>query len=229
MVVNRQRAFFSTTSSPNQDNFDSFIENRTILNPWCFEFIDIPSDYSTLLQEIENGNVWLVSDGTFNPTSRTGTAAWILEGITSSLQISGKIITPGDCSDQSAYRSELAGILAAMTVINALTSFHRVSGTITVHCDCETGIEKAFSHFRNTNLHDASHDLLKAIHHEISNSQIRWSGAHIKGHQDDTVPFEQLDRPSQLNVLVDQMAKDLLPIATKSQRQCIVRSYSRII
>ncbi len=111
-------------------------------------------------------------------------------------------------------------------MINSLSSFYNVTGTITLHCDCETGIEKAFNLNRTPNLQDRSHDILKAIHHKVTNSKLHWIGAHIRGHQDDAVPYEHLDRPSKLNVLVDQAAKDLMPLAMASQRQRIVRSSS---
>jgi hypothetical protein len=47
---------------------------------------------------------------------------------------------------------------------------------------------------------------------------IRWSGEHIKGHQDEDIPFEQLSWPSQLNVIVDQIAKDFLSTMNESTR-----------
>jgi hypothetical protein len=55
--------------------------DRPALNLWCFEFLDISSFSDCLLQELEQGTIWLVSDGSFNPSTHTGTATWILEGI----------------------------------------------------------------------------------------------------------------------------------------------------
>jgi hypothetical protein len=178
------------------------------------------------MREIEQGTLWLVSDGSFNPSMHTGTAAWILEGISSKVHISGKIITPGEPTDQSAYRSELAGILAALTVINFSTTYYNVTGTITLHCDCKKGIEKAFNLNRISTLQDSSNDILKAIHQEVKHSKLNWFGTHVRGHQDDAIPYEHLDRPSQLNVLVDQVVKDLMPLAMASHQQRIVRSSS---
>jgi hypothetical protein len=72
---------------------------------------------------------------------------------------------------------------------------------------------KAFKLSTTPSIQDASHDILQALHHEIAKSPIKWKGVHIKGHQDDNLQFEKLNRPSQLNVLADHMAKDLLSIA----------------
>lgn len=74
--------------------FHSYIHDNTILNPCCFSFIDIPSSYAPLLHDIQQGMVWLISDGSYNPTSQHGTAARLLEGTMSTLQISGRVITP---------------------------------------------------------------------------------------------------------------------------------------
>jgi hypothetical protein len=109
----------------------------------------------------------VVSDGSYNPTTQLGTTAWILEGRISNIQIFGKVITPGSASDQSAYRSELAGILAAIKVINALASFHNLKTSLTVHCDCDSGLKNVFHELRPIHTQDSSHNLLKAIRYEL--------------------------------------------------------------
>jgi hypothetical protein len=129
----------------------------------------------------------------------------------------GRVITPGEATDLSAYRCKLAGILAAITVTNTLARFHAIKTELTIQCDCISGLEKAFGHSAPS-LQDPSHDLMKAIHDEIKNLLIKWKWQHIKGHQDDTTPFNDLDRPSQLNVLVDCMAKEVITIAMDSPR-----------
>jgi hypothetical protein len=135
--------------TPIYDSFESYILSNTHINEWCFQWLDLPDNYGPLLHDIINGDVWVVSDGSFHPFTRCGTAAWILEGRTTKLQITGKVITPGQAADQSAYRSELAGLLAALTVINALASFHNISSALSIYCDCETGL-KGFQAVYNT-------------------------------------------------------------------------------
>jgi hypothetical protein len=55
--------------------------------------------------------------------------------------------------------------------------------------------------------------LLQAIQYDIKNTSIGWQGSHVKGHQDDHSSFQQLDRISQLNILVDSMAKEFINTA----------------
>jgi hypothetical protein len=50
--------------------------------------------------------------------------AWILEGKASNILLTGRVVTPGEETMQSAYRSELAGIVAALSIIKTLASFH---------------------------------------------------------------------------------------------------------
>jgi hypothetical protein len=97
-----------------------------------------------------------------------------MEGISSNLQMSGRVITPGQASDLSAYRCELSGLLAATTVINAFARFHKISTIATIHCDCISGLEKAFG-VKPITLQDPSHDLLKAIRHELIHPPIQWN------------------------------------------------------
>jgi hypothetical protein len=134
----------SNSPSPLYDSFESYILSNTHVNTWCFQWLDVPNDYGPLLQDIIKGDVWVVSNGSFQPSTQSGTAAWILEGRSSKLQITGKFISPGQAAEQSAYRSELAGLLAALTVINSLATFHNISSALSIHCNCETGLHKAF-------------------------------------------------------------------------------------
>jgi hypothetical protein len=99
---------------------------------------------------------------------------------------------------------------------------------VTLLCNCETGLEKSFSR-KPLTLKDSSYDLLQAIHYELTHTIIQWSAEHIKGHQDENTPYEELDRPGQLNVIVDQIAKDFLAQAMQEPRRYDVRSNSWIL
>lgn len=94
----------------------------------------MPACYEGILEDIIHEEIWLVSDGSYHPSLKFGTSAWILEGMKSKIRITGKAITPGQASDQSAYRSELAGILSAILVINELAIHHKLQSTISIHC-----------------------------------------------------------------------------------------------
>jgi hypothetical protein len=203
----------------------SFIQDKALRNPWCFEDVTIPEFYGPILEDMKQGNILVISDSSFQPSYKRGCAAWILEGTTCQQQITGRVITPGGDEDHSAYCSELSGILAALSVTNRIAKFHNITFPAVLMCDCEIGVERSFGTTRLT-IQDPCYDLLTAIHDELSDSLILWSGAYIRGHQDDSIQFNQLDRPAQLNVLVNKMAKDYTQTAVSSLRHYKVHSSS---
>jgi hypothetical protein len=191
------------------DEFSDYVEFSCIRNKWCYENLTIPNDYHPIIKEITAGDIWLVTDGSYHPSLKYGSAAWILEGKSTRIRISGQILTPGDTLIQSAYRSELSGILAAITVLNTFARFHNIQAKIYLHCECKSGLQKSFS-LQPIVLDDSSSDLLKSIQYELQNTPLQWIGAYIREHQDDNTPLHLLHRPSQLNILVDKLAKYLL-------------------
>jgi hypothetical protein len=112
--------FIDRSPTNTHRNFFNFVRETHRHNFWCFENVFLPSRYGSLLNDMRTGQVLIISDGSYNPTSQRGTAAWILESSNSSLHIIGKIWTPGVKTVLSAYRCELAGILSAITVLNSL-------------------------------------------------------------------------------------------------------------
>jgi hypothetical protein len=94
-----------------------------------------------------------------------------------------------------------------------------------LHCDCKTGVKKAFG-LQPISLHDSSSKLLKAIHYELQHTPIQWWGTYIKGHQDHTTSLHLLDHPSQLNIQADQLAKDFLQEAVILPNNQEVCTYS---
>jgi hypothetical protein len=64
------------------------------------------------------------------------------------------------------------------------------------------------------------------MHYEINQSTIQWTGMHIKGHQDKSTRYQLLDRTSQLNILVNHMAKQHLLETAHQSRQVEVNQFS---
>jgi hypothetical protein len=182
LIDTGQVLFPAPNTSPS--TFAEYLSLSRQTNSWCFDHFSLPSNYEEILPEITTGDILLVSDGSYHPTKHQGTAAWILKGTKSSIQIIGRVVTPGHDTTQSTYRSELAGILATITVLNTLLSFHKITSTLTLRCDCETGLRKAFDLSHKPTLQDSCYDLLQAIHYELSHTNITWQSMHIKGHMD---------------------------------------------
>ena len=64
---------------------------------------------------IQDGTAIAVSDGSYK--TEFGTSALALEGEDSTNRIVAVNVVPGDPTDQSSYRSELAGIFGIVTMV----------------------------------------------------------------------------------------------------------------
>ena len=75
---------------------------------WAIHSFHSPDKGHSLAMAIIQGSATVVSDGSYK--SSIGTSGFILRGISRSLSAYGTNIVPGNLEEQSAYRSELAGI-----------------------------------------------------------------------------------------------------------------------
>jgi len=106
-----------------------------------------------------------------------GASAWVLEGEggKSSNRMVGRNIVPGHAEDQSAYRSELAGILGVVSIVKELVKYYEIEeGHVTIGCNNNQEI--------HANILD--YDMVTAIRAAISNNTITWSTEHISSHQE---------------------------------------------
>jgi hypothetical protein len=100
---------------------------------------------------------------------------------------------PGPKDWQSAYHSELCGLLGSIYFATTLPKHKGITtGKIHVGCDSLSAIQQLLD-FKITQTPLWKHfDLILAIHHLICDSSIEIELFHIKCHQDD-VPFNILD------------------------------------
>jgi len=91
-------------------------------------------EMATLREVVITGQAVAVSDGSFQHQSRS--AAWTIEGMTSTHHIVGMGRMPGTTSDQSAYRSKLFGLWGMLcTIWNFIADQQIQAGQITIACD----------------------------------------------------------------------------------------------
>jgi hypothetical protein len=149
-----------------------------------------------------------VSDGSY--TDGRGSAAVILEGDTCEGRASFSMTVPGDSGEMSANRAELAGLYAAIRFITKLCDYYNVSsGGVYFGCDGLSALQQSFSLFPPA-IDTPSYDILSAIHNARILCPVEWTTRHIKGHQDDDLSYDHLDRWGQLNVEADALAKAVL-------------------
>ena len=126
------------------DRLDTAIDDPTIL----LDGYQFPVDgCHVLVNGIVQGTACIVSDGSFNPDSLlnpTGTSAVVLALSTNCATTfyakENNWIT-GSKTDQSAYRSELEGVIAVLTLLDILVCHHDLtSGSVTIALDGESAL-----------------------------------------------------------------------------------------
>ncbi len=71
---------------------------------------------------------------------------------------------PGTAKDQSAYRSELAGLYCILLGAKQLCEFFNITqGSIELGCDGQSALDKAFNYVSIIKIEDSNYDLLFAI------------------------------------------------------------------
>jgi hypothetical protein len=206
-----------TTASP-PTTFNQFLDNIHIHAKWVIQTVEVIGDWKKWASA-GSYTLYGVSNGSFK--DEFGTAAFtILAADDPRICIRGRVVTPGNRTDQNAYRSELAGIYA-MTIIQwALSEFFGIqNGTIEMACDGKSALQQAQwpEDFINTNY--PHYDMILAIRSIRLLTNWTWLWRHVKGHQDDT--GVALNFWAQLNVDMDTAAKlhwaDTQSVATPVQ------------
>ena len=176
---------------------------------WAVHEVMSTTDISGILLDIEKGTVVCVSDGSYK--DECGTAAWIIENDEGTQRIQGKVAVPGFASDQSAYRSELAGLYAIVYVVETLIEVYGlVQGGVSIGCDGLSALQQAVSKIKTATSAQQHFDLISGIQGYIHDSKIIYQPFHIEGHQDEKTPLVELDRMAVLNIECDAYAKEYL-------------------
>jgi hypothetical protein len=93
---------------------------------------------------------------------------------------------------QSAFKSELVGLYAIITLLNSLVDYYEArNGTFKLACDGIQALEYVFDTKKSVTTANNSYDLILAMIKMIANSRITWKRQHVKVHQD--IPRDQLD------------------------------------
>ena len=193
------------------DAFEEAIGCRRIL----IDHIDVPDDEcEAIAQSIREGSARAVSDGSYYEQYKIGASAFVIsafphdEGKTdNNTQLWGKNWVPGNPSIQSAYRSELAGIIGVLSTLEFIVNhFHIETGSITLALDGESALKAARGDWK-LQIQRPDFDFLQEIHNRVHLLPIHINWYWVRGHQDDYVTYSQLDWWAQRNSDVDEIAK----------------------
>jgi hypothetical protein len=172
---------------------------------WAWEYLLIEDQGLAVATSITQGNCFGVSDGSFK--GDFGTAAWILVPPEGAPTISGCCTVPGQSTDQSAYRSELAGLFGMIKMTEAVCTAHQITaGSITLSCDGKGPLDRISKTSWVTWASEDHFDLISAIQNTILKLPITVKFHHVRGHQD--IANRELDSYEYWNCAMDQMAKN---------------------
>ena len=194
---------------PPEDTIKEFLMKYDESN--MFNNMDIPENNINLAKDLANGTLIGIADGSFfaKRNNKLAAAAWIIEGIQSSDQCKGACLAPK--GKAGSYRAELTGLYCILCVTLATCKVHQISqGCIYIGCDNDTSIDNASKTTCKVMQKQKDVDLIRAIRHIKKLIPITIKFIKVKGHLDEIERYEDLDRPSQLNVICDRMAKDFL-------------------
>lgn len=189
----------------------NFVESlRTAEGNWMWDDLTIVGDENWIVDAIESSTVRAVTDGSYMEDlfPDVCSAAFILEST------EGKGTITGSFTERSAvacaYRGETLGLMAIHLILAgvALTSPDLNTGSVEIHSDCKGAlgmVEDIPSPRIPTRCKHS--DVLKNILINCENLPFDCRFHHVKAHQDDSIAFHLLDRPSQLNVMMDTKAK----------------------
>ena len=174
---------------------------------WVPEKVFVTGSEQRLAEDLRRNEVYIVSDGSYK--RGLGTAAIIITTLADTDRITLVCRTPGVQDSQSAYRSELIGILSAIMAVDWMCSSWGVlpvTVLIQFACDGKSALGNAFGD-RHLLPSMKQFDLLSAIRGALRQTKVRWLPQHVDGHRDDSVSWEELTWWEQRNVEADQLAK----------------------
>ena len=153
-----------------------------------------------------------VTDGSYMPevTTEACSAAFIIECSQGRGTLTGSFVEQS--INANAYRGEIMGLMAIHLILDGINRLNpTLSGEAQLFSDCLGAIDKV-EHIPTPRIpaRCKHSDVLKNIMIHRQDWSFAVTFNHVKAHQDDSTPFHLLDRPAQLNCLMDAKAKETL-------------------
>jgi hypothetical protein len=184
----------------------NWFQQHSPKDAWILEELKLTGNLQDVIRSIQHGTACAISDGSFKDSR--GAAGFTIMCPDTGSHYTGCHTVQGPASANSAYRSELSGILGIQTLARLLCLHFKIdSGGITLACDGLSALEQAFykGHAVATK---KSFDIVHAIRHHLRSSKLLWTSRHVKGHQDELKEWAELTWWEQQNVRMDGLAKD---------------------
>ena len=164
-----------------------------------------------LRKHLANHNVSAACDGLVCG-SRASHAWCLYESDTGDIIIQGGAPVDGLMQNMTSTRTEIMAILAVTSFLDWYNkTYFKILSPIVIHSDSESAILLSRKRgMRSTKyaLHNDIDCILEMQHYFKKYPSFKLS--HVMGHQDKNKPFEALDTPSRMNVLMDRAAGEFI-------------------
>ena len=209
----------TTTSSPkttHRRQFDElssqFFYNQPKDDAWAVvQLAAFNNEIEYIVASIEQGVCHQISNGSFNPKTRSSLSAFMLRGQEKMNSIARVNTVPGRPEDQDPYRAELAGISGGLSLLTWICNHFNISqGHITICCDGLQALKDVEYFYKSQYFPDpkkASYDMICDIRVKMKLLPMSLSFQWIESHQDDYTDYDLLDPLAQDNVDMDRSAK----------------------
>ena len=200
-----------------RDGFEfAHLDQSILLNKFCI----LSNDCKAIADGISQGTASVVSDGSFCKDSQigpSGTSAVIVAPETDcdqNLCATGTNWVTGPKGSQSSYQSELAGVIAALTILDVIVWLHSITeGAVTIALNGESALEQSQS-TGPLSADQKSFDYVQVIWRWIRLSPLTFKFRHVSGHQTDHVLYHALDWWGKMNDKMDHNAKTYMTVCT---------------
>lgn len=180
--------------------------------PWLNVDKYYKGSHNAIAESIQRNMTIAVCDGSYKEVYEKGCTSWVISCGNKDYFVTAGAISPGTSSVQLAYRSKVLGLLGTLDALLHFCEEQDITnGKCTIFCDRINALHMTEStqiSFLNSNA--SSVDLLSACIKLRDLIPIHLDFFHVKGHRDDHDKVDNLSIPSQLNVMMDFLAKDLL-------------------
>jgi hypothetical protein len=179
-------------------------------------------DGEWIVRAIKRGTLLIVHDGSYMPQIDKSICS---AGIVLLCTQTGRMGTMQCCektnsTTASNYRGELLGALLASHILTIASEQHISNRTVKLYCDNLGVINHALHPESTLKTNQPQADILLMFTHNLATTTVPWSYQHVYGHLDETIRFQSLSLPEQLNVMADKLAKDALLEAVETGQYC---------
>jgi hypothetical protein len=181
-------------------------------NTWMWKSLRLVGDDDWLIDAIREGTCVAVTDGSYirELYPELCSCAFVLECTKGRGRIFGSF--PEQSKQACAYRGKLLGLMAIHLILLAINKVcPELPGHVQIYSDCLGALKRVSTLPGNRLPSGCKHsDILKNIMINCSKLSFDCEYLHVIAHQDDGMSYHKLQRPSQLNCLMDTNAKNVI-------------------